>query len=383
MNEHWADPESRILISRRFSLSFPPLTTSSDETLEALSDAQVVAPAALTVDLHSADHRNSFLYVFDYQTKFGDYPQVTESATQREKFSLCLLIFRYLLMMLFLGWAWVWEEESQRNKYQPKSVVTGCMRALEGEKKSNFELLKSSNLWPRWKLLERKLSTRTSSTGNFFQSMKHTSEHHKYDEFMCIMYEAITREKKPDESYANRSKREGWVSRMCNKPSETPSRRLSCLHIICGAIGITWEKSVFHLFSIKQTEMSSELFQGILAFRSDSLLQNWQKVGRWRHRNSWICGWRDFDDFKWKNLKTSSVCRQSYIVLPCTKLSYKPQFLTWKTSKVMQLRSESKVELKVNSEFFLFDLVNSSFFRWNSPAELQSNLSRFTPALRS
>ncbi|KAL7035915.1 hypothetical protein ACKWTF_008621 [Chironomus riparius] len=45
-----------------------------DETLEALSDAQVVAPATLTVDLHSADHRNSFLYVFDYQTKFGDYP---------------------------------------------------------------------------------------------------------------------------------------------------------------------------------------------------------------------------------------------------------------------------------------------------------------------
>jgi hypothetical protein len=52
--------------------------------LEALSDAQVVAPAALTVDLHSADHRNSFLYVFDYQTKFGDYPQV------RDHFSLSL-----------------------------------------------------------------------------------------------------------------------------------------------------------------------------------------------------------------------------------------------------------------------------------------------------
>ena len=45
--------------------------------MEALSDAQVVAPAALTVDLHSADHRNSFLYVFDYQTKNGDYPQVS------------------------------------------------------------------------------------------------------------------------------------------------------------------------------------------------------------------------------------------------------------------------------------------------------------------
>lgn len=50
----------------------------SDETMEALSDAQVVAPAALTVDLHSADHRNSFLYVFDYQTKNGDYPQVSK-----------------------------------------------------------------------------------------------------------------------------------------------------------------------------------------------------------------------------------------------------------------------------------------------------------------
>lgn len=47
-----------------------------DETLEALSDAQIVAPAAKTVDLHSANHRNSFLYVFDYQTKFGDFPQV-------------------------------------------------------------------------------------------------------------------------------------------------------------------------------------------------------------------------------------------------------------------------------------------------------------------
>jgi len=51
-----------------------------DETLEALSDAQVVAPAAQTVDLHSADHRNSYLYVFDYQTRFGDYPQVSSSS---------------------------------------------------------------------------------------------------------------------------------------------------------------------------------------------------------------------------------------------------------------------------------------------------------------
>ncbi|XP_045504959.1 neuroligin-4, Y-linked [Colias croceus] len=46
-----------------------------DETLEALSDAQVVAPIVLTADTHSALRRNSYLYVFDYQTKNGDYPQ--------------------------------------------------------------------------------------------------------------------------------------------------------------------------------------------------------------------------------------------------------------------------------------------------------------------
>ncbi|XP_060810553.1 neuroligin-4, Y-linked [Amyelois transitella] len=46
-----------------------------DETLEALSDAQVVAPMVLTADTHSALRRNSYLYVFDYQSKFGDYPQ--------------------------------------------------------------------------------------------------------------------------------------------------------------------------------------------------------------------------------------------------------------------------------------------------------------------
>ncbi|XP_046976256.1 neuroligin-4, Y-linked [Vanessa cardui] len=46
-----------------------------DETLEALSDAQVVAPTVVTADTHSALRRNSYLYVFDYQTKYGDYPQ--------------------------------------------------------------------------------------------------------------------------------------------------------------------------------------------------------------------------------------------------------------------------------------------------------------------
>jgi len=56
-----------------------------DETLEALSDAQVVAPVVQTADLHSAARRNSYLYVFDYQTKFGDYPQV-----RRFRFSIRL-----------------------------------------------------------------------------------------------------------------------------------------------------------------------------------------------------------------------------------------------------------------------------------------------------
>ncbi|VVC31357.1 Carboxylesterase, type B,Alpha/Beta hydrolase fold [Cinara cedri] len=46
-----------------------------DETLEALSDAQVVAPVINTADLHSANRRNSYLFVFDYQTKYGDYQQ--------------------------------------------------------------------------------------------------------------------------------------------------------------------------------------------------------------------------------------------------------------------------------------------------------------------
>jgi neuroligin len=60
-----------------------------DETLEALSDAQVVAPVVHTADLHSAARRNSYLYVFDYQTKFGDYPQV-----RRPIFCHTLEIFR-------------------------------------------------------------------------------------------------------------------------------------------------------------------------------------------------------------------------------------------------------------------------------------------------
>lgn len=57
-----------------------------------------MAPAALTVDLHSADHRNSFLYVFDYQTKFGDYPQVKLNARNLLFHSM----FTYLWAELYL-----------------------------------------------------------------------------------------------------------------------------------------------------------------------------------------------------------------------------------------------------------------------------------------
>lgn len=49
-----------------------------DETIEALSDAQIVAPAVHTVDLHSLDRRHSYFYVFEYQSKYGDFPQVSK-----------------------------------------------------------------------------------------------------------------------------------------------------------------------------------------------------------------------------------------------------------------------------------------------------------------
>ncbi|XP_063704896.1 neuroligin-4, X-linked [Culicoides brevitarsis] len=46
-----------------------------DETVEALSDAQIVAPATHTIDLHAVDRRHSYFYVFEYQSKYGDFPQ--------------------------------------------------------------------------------------------------------------------------------------------------------------------------------------------------------------------------------------------------------------------------------------------------------------------
>lgn len=66
-----------------------PINTR-DATIAALSDAQYVAPLVHTGDMlsqpksstSSADDRKergtkSFFYVFDYQTRDGDYPQVS------------------------------------------------------------------------------------------------------------------------------------------------------------------------------------------------------------------------------------------------------------------------------------------------------------------
>lgn len=69
----------RKISNPKWTKMFRFVWTHRDETLEALSDARIVAPAVQTADLHSADHRNSFLYVFDYQTKFGDFPQVSNT----------------------------------------------------------------------------------------------------------------------------------------------------------------------------------------------------------------------------------------------------------------------------------------------------------------
>ncbi|XP_054288451.1 neuroligin-4, Y-linked-like [Macrosteles quadrilineatus] len=71
-----------------------PINTR-DATVAALSDAQYVAPLVLTGDLLSqpppsvGDHREdmttrSFFYVFDYQTKEGDYPQKLGTAHGEE-----------------------------------------------------------------------------------------------------------------------------------------------------------------------------------------------------------------------------------------------------------------------------------------------------------
>jgi hypothetical protein len=45
-------------------------------TLEALTDGLYVAPVLETADYHASLNKNSWLYVFDYQTKYGDFMQV-------------------------------------------------------------------------------------------------------------------------------------------------------------------------------------------------------------------------------------------------------------------------------------------------------------------
>ncbi|KAJ8871180.1 hypothetical protein PR048_027486 [Dryococelus australis] len=46
-----------------------------DETMEALGDALVVAPVVRAADMHASGRKRPHLYVFEYQTRSGDYPQ--------------------------------------------------------------------------------------------------------------------------------------------------------------------------------------------------------------------------------------------------------------------------------------------------------------------
>jgi hypothetical protein len=41
--------------------------------------------------------------------------------------------------------------------------------------------------------MENQIENTLANRKIFFQSTKHTSEYHKYDEFMCIMYDAFTK----------------------------------------------------------------------------------------------------------------------------------------------------------------------------------------------
>ena len=49
------------------------------QTVEALNDAQYVAPLVETGDYHSSLNSKSWFYVFDYQTKNSNYKQVGTS----------------------------------------------------------------------------------------------------------------------------------------------------------------------------------------------------------------------------------------------------------------------------------------------------------------
>jgi len=48
-----------------------------DETLEALSDGQYIAPLVKTAELHFNQMHSSYFYVFEYQTKASEFSQVS------------------------------------------------------------------------------------------------------------------------------------------------------------------------------------------------------------------------------------------------------------------------------------------------------------------
>ena len=45
--------------------------------MDLMSDAEIKAPVIQMADLHSDIHQKSFLYVFNHQSVFGDYPVVS------------------------------------------------------------------------------------------------------------------------------------------------------------------------------------------------------------------------------------------------------------------------------------------------------------------
>ena len=47
-----------------------------DMTVEAITDGLYVAPGVETADYHASLNKNSWFYVFDYQARYGSYPQV-------------------------------------------------------------------------------------------------------------------------------------------------------------------------------------------------------------------------------------------------------------------------------------------------------------------
>lgn len=93
-----------------------PINTR-DATISALSDAQYVAPLVHTGDMLSQPKSSgtddlkerrtkSFFYVFDYQTRDGDYPQVSDVAL---RFILCgplphieSISDRYTVLFIFI-----------------------------------------------------------------------------------------------------------------------------------------------------------------------------------------------------------------------------------------------------------------------------------------